>query len=376
MYQPKPLQQIKEELIQRTIEQTHPMEMMLVEDVRRACDRLQSLDSDHWCQVWSEIGQSYEESALKQEQMGNSAQTKRDYILAYKYYRMARFPVPNTPAKKVAYRSAVDNYLKASRHLDPLLERVIIPFAGKEGEGKEIPAYLRKPKGVERPPVLIATGGVDGYKEDIEEEGEDFLSRGVAFLTMDMPGTGESPLLGSTDAERLYSAVITYLQNRPDLNGARIGHMGGSFGGYWATKVAHIELERLTVSVNWGGGIHYSFLPDWQHKSRYAPTHLGNEDMIVTRSNAFGIQDFDEWVEFVPSISLLNQGILDRPCVPMLLVNGKDDSQIPIEDLYLLLEHGSPKTARVFPGGHMGRVPETVPTIADWVAARLVGGIK
>ena len=26
----------------------------------------------------------------------------------------------------------------------------------------------------------------------------------------------------------------------------------------------------------------------------------------------------------------------------------------PIADMYLLLEHGDPKTARFFPGGHMG----------------------
>ena len=36
-------------------------------------------------------------------------------------------------------------------------------------------------------------------------------------------------------------------------------------------------------------------------------------------------------------MSLLDQGWLDKPCAPLLLVNGKKDEQVPIEDLYLLV---------------------------------------
>jgi hypothetical protein len=40
----------------------------------------------------------------------------------------------------------------------------------------------------------------------------------------------------------------------------------------------------------------------------------------------------------------------------MLLVNGVRDTQVPIDDLFLLMRHGSPKDAWVNPaGGHMGR---------------------
>jgi surfactin synthase thioesterase subunit len=65
---------------------------------------------------------------------------------------------------------------------------------------------------------------------------------------------------------------------------------------------------------------------------------------------------------------LLDQGLLDRPSAPLLLVNGKDDKQCPPADIHLLLEYGSPKTVRLFPGGHMGFGPHTVPTIVAWVA--------
>ena len=45
--------------------------------------------------------------------------------------------------------------------------------------------------------------------------------------------------------------------------------------------------------------------------------------------------------------------------------------QCPIEDIYLLLEHGSPKSVRFFPGGHMGHTPKTMPTIVDWLMAQV-----
>lgn len=371
MYEPKALEQIKADLLRCALEQSHPMEMTGVEDVRRASARLQSLESDHWCRVWSELARPFEEQGQSEEDAGRPAEARESYMLAYNYYRMARFPVPNTPAKKQAYRRSVENYVKASRWFDPPIERVVIPFEGRKGEGREIRGYLRKPKGVDRPPVLINHAGVDVFKEEQCLMEPAFLERGIATLSMDMAGTGESPILGSLDAERIYDPIISYLQKRSDLDGSRIGGMGMSFGGYWVTKIAHVKRERLQAAVCWGGGAHYTFQPDWQHKCRYAPSHLGNEDLIVTRSHSFGIHNFEEWIEYVPKLSLLSQGILDGPCAPLLIVNGKSDAHVPIEDCYLLLEQGLPKTVRLFPGGHMGMTSATLPTIADWVSSRL-----
>ncbi len=55
----------------------------------------------------------------------------------------------------------------------------------------------------------------------------------------------------------------------------------------------------------------------------------------------------------------------------MLLVNGTKDSIFPIEDMYLLFEHGDPKTGFLPPVGHMGHTPRTAGVMLDWVAAQL-----
>lgn len=47
-----------------------------------------------------------------------------------------------------------------------------------------------------------------------------------------------------------------------------------------------------------------------------------------------------------PSFRSWSRGILERPCRRCFEVNALNDSFFPIADMYLPLEHGSPKRAR------------------------------
>jgi esterase FrsA len=69
----------------------------------------------------------------------------------------------------------------------------------------------------------------------------------------------------------------------------------------------------------------------------------------------------------------VDQGLLECRSAPLLLVNGKEDKQCPVADIHLLTENGSPKTVRMFPGGHMGLTPQTLPTIVDWLVRQVSG---
>jgi hypothetical protein len=71
-----------------------------------------------------------------------------------------------------------------------------------------------------------------------------------------------------------------------------------------------------------------------------------------------GTKTMEEFLKAAPKLSLKEMGLIDRPSAPLLGVNGKLDDQAPVEDIYLLMEHGNPKEARVYPRGHhMGRTP-------------------
>jgi hypothetical protein len=58
-----------------------------------------------------------------------------------------------------------------------------------------------------------------------------------------------------------------------------------------------------------------------------------------------------------PKMSLVAEGLLGKPTTPMLVIGGVLDTQVPISDIYLLLEKGDvPKYAWINPhGGHLGR---------------------
>jgi pimeloyl-ACP methyl ester carboxylesterase len=216
---------------------------------------------------------------------------------------------------------------------------------------------------VPRTPVLITWGGIDGWKEESYVLTRDLTTKGFATVHVDMPGVGEAPALAGTDAERIWEPVFDWI-DASDLDATQVGVLGLSFGGYWATKLAHTHHSRLAAAVNWGGGIHLTFQPEWQEKSRNASSYL--MDLMATRARLFGGSTFEDYIARCPELSLLDQGVLDGPSCPLLLVNGKDDQQNSPEDMRLAAEHGDPKAVRFYPGGHMGTGP-IMPAILQWL---------
>ena len=325
---------------------------------------LPNLDAQPWVDAWSRLAQPLETDGAKFEAQGRAKEVGAAFQKASFYYGIAKFPVINHPAKQAAYRKCIETFLKAARYFDPPLERVTIPF-----EGKEIIGYLRLPKGVSKPPVVIATGGVDVYKE--ERETDDLLNAGLAAFSTDMPGNGECPLWYTPDAESFYTAIIDYLVKRNDLDGQRIGIVGRSYGGYWGGKMAYVESKRIRAAVEWGGPIHYTFQEPWLRKLQDDKLYLW--PILDSMIYANHVKDFDELLQQAPTMSLKTQGWFNKPAAPLLAVNGKKDGWIRIDDTYILLESGDPKAARVYPeGGHMGGDPGADKLVMNWLRARLL----
>ena len=335
-----------------------------IADVESVISHLTSKDPELWAAQWSRVAKRYEDTGARHEQDGHLEEARAAYIQAYTYYATGRYPVPHTPGKMQCFRKSLELYERAGRYFEPPLERIEIPYGDKT-----IPAYVRFRCDGAKHPVVINFGGIDGFKAEAFEYEEAMHRVGLTTCAIDMPGVGESPVKASTTADSLFSAVIDYLEKRSEVDSKRIGMVGRSFGGYWAAKMAFVEAKRLRASVVWGGGVHYFFQEDWLRESTNAESYLMDHD--IARSMVFGVRNIDELAKVFPSMSLKTQGWLEKPSCPMLIVNGKEDLQTPIEDLYILLEYGTPKSARVFPGGHMGQTPETLPTIMRWLKREL-----
>ena len=176
--------------------------------------------------------------------------------------------------------------------------------------------------------------------------------------------------------------MIDHPAQRSDVDGSRNGGWGRSFGGYWAVKLAHVEAKRIRGAVIHGGNVHYGFQEKWLRPAltKTASTYLfGPASLFEARSQALGVKTLEEFLQAAPKLSLLTQGLLDGHSAPLLGVNGKLDDQAPIDDMYLLMEHGSPKEPRIYAwGGHTGRSPGMSETeipnmIAAWLKERLSG---
>jgi pimeloyl-ACP methyl ester carboxylesterase len=354
--------ELKQAVQERTDAQRYPMTGFDSKEVAEILGRVQSLDRDEWARSWIQNGDHH----LKQAQSlaaASPALAREAYMSAWRYYGFGAWPTQNSPEKRRAHALTTTAFQAYAGLASPTIEVVRIPF-----EGKEIIGYLQRPVGVAKPPVILTIGGLDSYKEFVVDQfGAAYLKAGLAYLALDMPGTGESSVKIEPGVERLFSRVIDALQSRTDIDADRIGFQGGSWGGHWSARVAYAEPTRLKAVVNWGGPVHAYFQREWQLKALGTREYLF--DLFPARAAVYGVDTLEDFLAYGPKMSLKDTGVLSKPSAPMLLVNGEKDTQVPIEDLYILLKQGAPKEAWVNPeGGHIGRGK-------DWSDGRILNEV-
>lgn len=344
--------ELRDAVQERVNRQAYPLTGMRADEVREILARISSLDRDEWARSWMQTGERYwnEGRAL---QATDRERAREAYIAAWRYFGFGAWPVQNSPAKKAAHERGLEAFRAYSRLTDLPTEVIRVPF-----EGREIVGYLQlpEPSMAARPaPLVMSVGGLDSYKEYVAEQyGPGYLAAGLGYLALDMPGTGEAPLKIDVGAERIFSRVLDSLQTRRDIDPKRIAFQGVSWGGHWAARIAYVERDRLRGSVSWAGPTDAYFQRDWQLKALGTREYLF--DLFEARSAVYGVSGLDEFLAYGPRMSLKSAGLLDKPSAPLYLVNGARDTQVPIDDLYILLKSGSPKEAWVNPeGGHIGR---------------------
>lgn len=362
---------LKEEVQRRTDRNMPPLTGISSDDAREALAHVDTLDRDAWAAAWFAVGDRRWERARSLDAR-NLADVRDEYWKAWRLFHFARWPTENSPTRQRAKHRALQAFQAYARLLDPPMEIVRIPF-----EGKQIVGYLRLPPKPRPAPLVFGIAGLDSRKEDIAAHSDAYLQRGMGLFAIDLPGTGESPLaVAEINADRIFSEVLDYLEKRQDVDSERILVQGRSWSGYWAAKLAISERTRLRGTVMHGGPIHHYFKPEKLRASLSTGEYL--YDYLAAKSALVGATNLEEMVERMNRFDLLATGILDEPSAPMLCVNGARDSQVPIADVYVLLEHGDPKEAWINPaGGHMGRSPEwpsaaiAEKVVLPWISRRL-----
>ena len=330
-------------------------------------------DPDQFASAFLPVAKALESRAAGAEAAGQTEQACALWLRAAAVYRIARFPIVCSPKTEEAWVNGKATYLRASPYMSPMNREVSIPHKyGIQGErGQDIKAYLRMPAEKRSPnraaPVLLFICGLDAYRTDHTSRTEQHNQHGFACLSIEIPGTGDSPALRSDpeSPDRQWSSVLDWIATQPELDAKQVFVRGVSTGGYYAMRIAHTHAHRLRAVVAQGGGSHDMFHPDWIAAQDNMEYPFGLAETIALK---FGYTDLEAFKREAQSrYSLLNSGIIDKPSCRLLLVNGVNDEIFPIEDSKLLCEHGSVKDIRLVLGrSHMGN-PETESVLYDWL---------
>jgi 2,6-dihydroxypseudooxynicotine hydrolase len=313
-----------------------------------------------WLPEWSRLGGEYETLAAQAEREGHLITAGEHYWQAALCWHFGQFLWFHRPEEKEpAQHRKVELYRKAAPLLQPAAEPALI-----EHDGIAMPGFLRLPPGGGPAPCAILIGGLDSTKEESYHFENACLRRGLATLAFDGPGQGECyfqrPLV--PDFERYVSAVVDYLQQRPEIDGERIGVLGRSLGGYYAARSAATE-PRLKACAIFGA------LANLAHFDSLPPqTQLGFEYVTGLPDRSAARARAQEYIEL---------GDLGARIVqPLFVLHGALDILIPDDQARDLAAVAGSRDKRLWivPDGihcahnryHLVRRP-----MADWLASRL-----
>lgn len=312
-----------------------------------------------WSAEWSRTAEKHEMLARDAEDEGAAASVADAYVRAALCHHFGKFVFFEDMEQYArAGAATVADYRKAAAGLDPPAERVLIPFAGFELGG-----YLRVPPGVERPPVALIVCGLDSVKEEMNSFEPLFHRRGMATLTFDGPGQGESETLPiEPQFEKPVAAVLDWLGARGDVDGSRVGAVGISLGGYYAARAAAYE-KRLACAASIGG--------PYDLGATFPNMPLISRQAIMVRSHT---PDFEAAHAHAGRLSLVD--CARRIDMPFTIVFGDEDRLIPSEQaerLYEEIPHPDKRLIMLRGGNHVcNNMPFAWrPQIADWLGKHL-----
>jgi dipeptidyl aminopeptidase/acylaminoacyl peptidase len=258
---------------------------------------------------------------------------------------------------RATHQKAIAAHVRALPYLRPPGERVVIPF-----DGKELAAVFRRPLDAGRAPVVLMAMGLDSAKEEMAAYQQTFLDRGLAVLTIDGPGQGESEYAQPTrgDFEATAKAAIDWLERRTDVDAKRVGIWGASMGGYYAARACCVE-QRISACVSMSGpydwGDLWDGLPPLTREGFRVRSHAATPADAKKHATMFSLK-----------------GIAKQIVCPIFIIAGKRDKVVPYTEAEkIAAEVSGPVEFLIVDSNHVINTRPYLnrPQAADWLAQQL-----
>jgi dipeptidyl aminopeptidase/acylaminoacyl peptidase len=313
---------------------------------------------EQWLPEWTRTADEHEKYALESEEAGRGRTAGEAWLRTAVCLHFGKFVwmLDAALAAATTHRS-VDAMRRAHGHLDPDAERIEAPL-----DGAYVVANLRRPPDVRRPPLVVLIPGLDSTKEEFFFLEEAFLARGLATLSVDGPGQGESglELPIRPDFEAGLRPLLDAIAGRRDIDAARIGAMGVSLGGYYAPRVAAFE-PRVKAVVGLSGPFCWGEV--WEELPPVT------RETFAVKSGAASDEEARE-----RALELDLSGVCERIAVPALYVAGKLDRLIPWQQTERQAMQTRGAEFVCYPDGNHGCSNKPLrarPAIADWMCEQL-----
>jgi len=304
-----------------------------------------------WVHEWMQIANAELERAKIAAEVEDRESAERLYFSAANYFAIAGFPEFHSKAEKDALKQHFIAYERGGSFMAEPMEVVKI-----EAEGESFKAYLHKPQGVKKPPLILWTHGTDKFKGHAYKTVKRLLDKGFAVVTFDLAGTGESTFWNlRQDGEFVHMAVLEAMASREDIDTGNIFEVGVSFGGHYAAKMAAQNDPRLRAVASLCGPVHSAFMLTPEQISAILETEEGATVRAFAHRIGADVSDPESVSRSVRRFSLVEQGLIGQGATietPLLVMNGGRDSLAPISDLELLAD--SAETSELWVMGMAG----------------------
>jgi dienelactone hydrolase len=313
---------------------------------------------EDWHAAWCRNGDMHAGLAEEAAEKGWRLSAGEAWARATVAYHFAKFVWMVDPERsRAAADQAVAAMARTHEYLDPEAERIDVPL-----DGGRVVGNLRRRAGEKRPALVLLVPGLDSTKEEFFRLENVFLDRGMATLSIDGPGQGESgyELPIRADYDVAVSAVLDAIAGRTDVDLDRVGLLGVSLGGYYAPRVLAFE-PRVKAGVGLSGP--YRFSDIWDT----VPPQT--RETFVAKSFA---KDDEEGRARAAELDL--EGVAERIQQPYLAITGKLDRLIPWEQTERAVREAQNGTFLLHEDGNHGcaNVPyKTRPVAADWLREQL-----
>lgn len=314
---------------------------------------------DQWSPTWSEFADAARKRGENAINAGFKLTAGAELSRASLYYFFAQFVNWHNPsAKREIYIRCAETFARAGEYLDPPQQRVEIPY-----QGTTMPGYLRLPRGVKKPSLVVLLGGLDTTKEEQLVISDLCIQRGLATLAFDGPGQGETfyKIKMSSEFEKALFAVFDFAEGLSEINRDRLGIIGRSMGGYYGPRIAALD-KRVKAAVAWGAMFKLDIdkLPD-----------LTLDGLIYVS----GSRDRQSVRGFVESINLSD--VADKITCPLMIVHGGLDQITPTENMTMMKDRAKGPVEIVYwpDSAHCGHDRSHIcrPAMADFMQKHLAG---